>query len=233
METSKFERLSDEQLNKYMAYFNKIVTNRFSDMDDFYQEIFYDDELPKKVGLPIGILIVYYLNERDTQEINRLGDQIWNVLKSPLLKNTKYFVTDPPLIQWVNDVSELKKYNVLEFNKMIMSLDRFLKLTNDIKIGVHQCKENLDLIQDLKVKSLNQFHSLVYNINQADLRDKYNHYLEQLGFLLNERHGNLVNICKMYYLMKPVDITSHFDITGLDEPTPIDPLNNNNYNFYN
>ena len=55
METSKFEKLSDEQLNKYMAYFNKIVTNRFSDMDDFYQEVIYDDELPKKIGIPIGI----------------------------------------------------------------------------------------------------------------------------------------------------------------------------------
>jgi hypothetical protein len=55
METSKFEKLSDEQLNKYMAYFNKIVTNRFSDMDDFYREVIYDDELPKKIGIPIGI----------------------------------------------------------------------------------------------------------------------------------------------------------------------------------
>ena len=55
METSKFEKLSDEQLNKYMAYFNKIVTNRFSDMDDFYQEVIYDDELSKKIGIPIGI----------------------------------------------------------------------------------------------------------------------------------------------------------------------------------
>ena len=52
---SVFERLSDEQLNRYMKYFNTVVTNRFSDMDDFYQNIIWDDKLAKKIGAPVGI----------------------------------------------------------------------------------------------------------------------------------------------------------------------------------
>jgi hypothetical protein len=52
---SVFERLSDEQLNRYMKYFNTVVTNKFRDMDDFYQNIMYDDKLPKKIGAPVGI----------------------------------------------------------------------------------------------------------------------------------------------------------------------------------
>jgi len=52
---SVFERLSDEQLNKYMKYFDKIVTNRFSDMDDFYQNIIWDEKLSNKLKVPLGI----------------------------------------------------------------------------------------------------------------------------------------------------------------------------------
>lgn len=185
------------------------------------------------IGLFIGIAITYYINERNAQELNSDADQLWVILKGPLLKNTKYFITDPPFIRWVDDVGEFKKYNVLEFNKMIVNLDRLLKLIYDIKIGVTLCKENLDLILDLKVQSLNQFHSLVHNINNADLRTKYNHYLEQLSQLLNERHTNLIKICKLYYLMKPVNIESKFDITTMDQPAPNDKLNEKNYNFYN
>jgi hypothetical protein len=52
---SVFERLSDEQLNKYMKYFDKIVTNRFSDMEDFYQNIIWDEKLSNKLRTPLGI----------------------------------------------------------------------------------------------------------------------------------------------------------------------------------
>ena len=52
---SVFERLSDEQLNKYMKYFDKIVTNRFSDMEDFYQNIIWDEKLSNKLRAPLGI----------------------------------------------------------------------------------------------------------------------------------------------------------------------------------
>jgi hypothetical protein len=185
------------------------------------------------IGLLIGLVFVYYLHERQALELNVDADQMWAVLKSPLLKNTKYFITDPQFIQWVGDVSDLKQYNVLEFNKMITSLDRFLKLVYEIKIGVKLCKENLDLAHDYKVTCLNQFHSMIYKINNADLRTKYNYYLEQLGLLLNERHMNLIKICNMYYLMKPITIESHFDVTGMDEPTAHDHMYDKNYNYYN
>jgi hypothetical protein len=185
------------------------------------------------IGLVIGLLVVYYFNEREAQQLNREGDQLWEVLKSPLLQQTKYFITDPPFIQWVDDISELKSHNVLEFNKMITSLDQLLKLIYNVKRGVYRCKENIDLISDLKVKSLNQFHSLIYKIGNADLIPKYNHYLEQLGYLLNDRHTKLIKICQMYYIMKPIDIDSKFDVTNIDEPVPNDQLNEKNYNFYN
>lgn len=52
---SIFERLSDEQLNKYMKYFNTVVTYRFSDMEDFYQNIIWNEKLSNKLRAPLGI----------------------------------------------------------------------------------------------------------------------------------------------------------------------------------
>jgi hypothetical protein len=189
------------------------------------------------IGLFIGLFFVYYLNEQNAVQLNSDADQLWSILKGPLLNKTKYFITDPPFIRWVNDVSELKKNNVVGFNNTIMSLDRLLKLIYEIKLGVTQCKENLDLIHDLKVKALNQFHSMVYNLGKdmtaADIRVKYNHYFKQLGYLLNDRHANLIKICKLYYIMKPVDIETRFDVTSIDEPTANDHKYNGHYNYYN
>ena len=183
-------------------------------------------------GILIGLSLVYYLNESKAQALNSVSDRIWSILKSPLLKETKYFVTDPELIQWVDEVSEFKKMNILVFNQMIRHLDQFLKLSYEIKLGVARCKENLDLIQMYKTESLNEFHSLVHVINNLDLRKKSDHYLQQLGYLLNERYLNLIKISKMYYLLNPINIDSHMEVQSIDEPTSNDQLYNGNYQFY-
>ena len=53
---SRFEKLSDDQLNKYMTYFNKITQDiEYSDLDEFYQNIAYDEKLSTKIGAPVGI----------------------------------------------------------------------------------------------------------------------------------------------------------------------------------
>lgn len=185
------------------------------------------------IGIIIGVSCVYYINERSAQTLNNSSDQLWAILKSPLLKSTKYFITDPPFIRWVDDVKEFQTLNRLEFNKMIRQLDQFLKLIYNVKIGVYQCKENLDLIQDLKVNTLNQFHSLIHKITYAALRQKFNYYFEQLGKLMNERHLRLVKICQIYYTMKPIDIDSKLDIGTLNDPTAFDKKFDPTYNYFN
>jgi len=185
------------------------------------------------IGLVIAVMIIYYLNEIKEQELHDESDKMWAILRGPLLKNTHYFITDPVLIRWVDNVGEFKKFNVLVFNNMIKTLDHMLRLVNDVKKGVHYCKENLDIIRDLKTSSLNQFHSLVHHIPVPQLRRKFNYYLSELGKLLNEHYLKLIRVCHLYYMQKPIDIDSRFDITTLGEPCPDDPEYDSNYNFYN
>jgi hypothetical protein len=53
---SRLEKLSDDQLNKYMIYFNKLTQDiKYGDLDDFYQAIMYDDQLVNMIKAPLGI----------------------------------------------------------------------------------------------------------------------------------------------------------------------------------
>lgn len=185
------------------------------------------------IGLVVGVGVAYYLNELESRDRTNEAEELWYVLQGPLLKHTKYFITDPLLIRWIDDVSELKTYNTLEFNKMVKTLDDLLHMNDDFRKGVHLSKDNLDLFRDLKTASLNQFHSLIYKIPTPVLRNKYNYYLNELGKILNDHQMRLLRICQIYYLETPVTTDSHFSITSLSDPTPNDLMYEKHYNFYN
>ena len=76
MEKSVLERLSDDQLNKYMAYFNKITQDMsYRDLGDFYDNIMYNDQLSNKLRIPLGVRdlerldieYIYYLLENNPE----------------------------------------------------------------------------------------------------------------------------------------------------------------------
>ena len=185
------------------------------------------------IGLLCGTFLVYYMNERSLQNLNNISDKLWEILKSPLLSDTIYFITEPDLIQWADDVSEYKKINHLEFNKMIKTIDKLLKLQYQIKIGIVRCKDNLDIFNDLRVQCLNVCHSFVHNIENSDMLDKFNYYLNQLAIILNSRYEKLIKVCKTFYKMNPITVDSKFDVINTSLPSPNDTLYDKNYNFYN
>jgi hypothetical protein len=185
------------------------------------------------VGLILAIIISFYINEKETREVNSDADQLWTILKGDLLKDTKYFITDPQLIRWVNDIGELKRHNVLEFNKMIKSLDQLLRLMYDVKRGIRDLKDTFDIFKDLKVSCTNQFHSIIHKISIPAVRRKHGYHLTELGNYLNDRHTKLLRIDKLYYNNNPINIDSHFGEPTLNDPVPIDTAFDSRYNFYN
>jgi hypothetical protein len=76
MENSVLERLSDDQLNKYITYFNKITQDMsYRDLGDFYDNIMYNDQLSNKLRIPLGVRdlerldieYIYYLLENNPE----------------------------------------------------------------------------------------------------------------------------------------------------------------------
>lgn len=187
------------------------------------------------LGLGVGIIIVYYIQQQESQQVNNKADNLWNTVNSNLLSKTKYFISDPQLIEFIGNVGDLKKYNILQFNQLVKSLDTMLKAQYDLKRGINSasCKLTYDVFVDNKVASLNNFHSLIYKLPFDGLRDKYNKYLSLLGKLLNDRHNQVIDICRNYYDNIQIGTDSAmFDFT-LDDPVPNDTTYNFNFNFFN
>ena len=185
------------------------------------------------IGFVVAMGVVYYINERNRREVGSETEQLWNILTGDLLKDTKYFITDPELIRWASDVGELKKFNVLEFNIMIRTLDKMLRFVFDVKRGVTNFRETFRNFKDLKTLSLNQFHSFVHKIPFPTLRRKYNYHLSELGKHLNTHHANMLQINKLFNGGNPVNIDSHFGEPTLDDPVPIDSSWDPKFCFFN
>ena len=67
------------------------------------------------------------------------------------------------------------------------------------------------------------------------MRRKLNFSLEQMGQLLNAHMAKLLRVTQLYYINKPVDVDSRFDVSpnSLLDPVAIDPFNEPAYSFYN
>lgn len=185
------------------------------------------------IGLLVGLFFVYYLNENKEQDINDESDQLLNILDGPVLKKTKYFMMDTRLIKWADQVAELKQYNVLEFNQMIKTIDRILRLIYHLEVGIKYCKQTLDIIRDLKKEALNCFQTMVFSIPTSGLREKFNYQLEELSYLLNDHVDRVARVCRLYYMEKPIDIDSDMMVVRLKDPKPDDPTYNPRFDFYN
>lgn len=184
------------------------------------------------VWLVIALIIVFYLNERDQHNRNTISHQLWATLNGPYLRNTRYFINAPELIRWVENISELKRLNRVQFNQMVKSIDNFNMIISHIETGVTSCREALDILKDLKTTICNQFHTFIYRINNATLRNKYNFYLSQLGDILNVELDKVIKLCRHYYIVKPVTTESGFDSYQIGDPKPNDSLHDKNYNYY-
>jgi hypothetical protein len=184
------------------------------------------------IGLIVACILAYYWRETEAQQLNNEADQLQRILNSNLLAKTKYFVSDPQLIKWVDNIGELKPLNVLQFNQLIRSLDQMLQTQADLRRGVSNVQATYDLYHDLKVASLNHFHAMVYKIPDPVRLEKYNHYLEELGKILNDREQQILRIKKLYYQRKPISRESSLAEMTLEEPRPTDYSYSPNYNFY-
>lgn len=177
------------------------------------------------MGFFVGFLVIYYLNKKNT--INK--DQIKDILQSDILKNTQHFPLNAQLIDWISRSGQFKKSNVLVYNSMIKSLDNFLRLTQDIKLGLRDPKQTTDVIQYLKTLSLNQFQSLIQTMPAVpSLRQEFNLLLKQLSNILNNHISDIPQKTN-----QPININSQMVTYRLEDPQPNDLTYSPNYNFYN
>ena len=126
------------------------------------------------IAITSTIIIVYlsynYVHDNNTHTLLLYEDKLNNIHPKP-----KFFHLDINFIDIVYNLQDLRELNPHAFNSLVLTIDNFLKIENDIlNKGVHLPKENIDVILDLKRSAINNLHSFYFNV---PVSKTYNHKL--------------------------------------------------------
>lgn len=158
------------------------------------------------VGIALGIVIVYYLNERDrvinVDDLKKIEIQMESIVPKP-----KYFYIDANIIELIYNLLEFYDYNPTDFETMVQSIDNLLKLRLDIERGMVECEMIYDVAVDQKNKALNSIAAILISLPaQQILKEKLIagikilqlYLLRHLDFIKqtceNQTHNNGINI---------------------------------------
>jgi hypothetical protein len=141
------------------------------------------------VGLLIGIITVFFLNERDrTLNVDEMT-RIQIKLERINVKNggdTRYFYMDANIIELVYNLQEFHQYNPEDFDSMVHAIDNLLKLRLDIERGMEECSLIYDVAVDEKNKAMNHISAILISIPTS--------------YVLKEKLITAIKILQLYLL---------------------------------
>ena len=133
----------------------------------------------------IGLFIIIYLNEKNKvttgNEKQDIDTQLKNITPTP-----ERFDNYPDIIKFAFSIQDFYIYNPQAFENIIYDIDAFLLMYTNIKKDNSLTNELYDLMENKKNSSLNNLHSIIYNMpNYKNLIEKLNNALQYLESLLN------------------------------------------------
>ena len=177
-------------------------------------------------GIIIGIIVVYFLNDKKITEQGDYVQRIVNILKSPRLetdKNTNLY-KDAIIVEFLELHKEYEEYNPQVYGSFTRLLDNFLKIADDIEKGSMNYSRDFDILTDTKTKVLNTYHSFIYKVphTQATLH-KFHDGTKKLLELLNDHIDKAHRAVLMRSETEGVDVHTKFHYKS--HPKPLDPAN--------
>lgn len=146
-------------------------------------------------GLILGLVIVYLLYDKNELEINTFDDQIKFKLLS-IVPKPKNFDNYTKLIQLIYSIRDFYEYNPDIFTNLINSLDSYIRIYEDIKIGIEYCHLNVDVAKQMAKNALNSLHSFIYTIDNNDILEvKLRNAMVELQKLLTYYTNDMITIC--------------------------------------
>jgi hypothetical protein len=169
-------------------------------------------------GLSIGMVLVYYLNERDRainiDDLTKIEVQMESITPKP-----KYFYMDANLIELVYNLLEFHVHNPEDFQSMVYSIDNVLKLRLDIEMGMNECGMIYDVAVDQKNRALNSLSAILVSIPaQQVLKDKLVSGIKILQLYL-QRHVDFIHrVCDKQNKRDGIHAETDFIPTMLEKP---------------
>ena len=176
------------------------------------------------IGLVIGFLVVYLLNDMKITEQSDYVQRIMTILKSPRLEYTenKYLHKDALIVEFLETYKEYNEYNPQAYKKLTNQLDNALHISDDIERGSENYIQDYDILLDIKTKVLNTYHSFIYKIPHTEVTlHKFHNGTKKLLELLNDHIDHVNRIVLRRSEDEGVTLKTKFHYKA--HPKPIDP----------
>lgn len=184
------------------------------------------------IAITSTIIIVYlsynYVNDNKTSTLLLYEDKLNNIYPKP-----KFFHLDINFIDIISNLQDLRELNPSAFNSLVLTIDNFLKIENDIlNKGVYLPKENIDVILDLKRSAINNLHSFYFNVPVSKIYDlKLSNGLKSLNSLFDTHIHSMISHANKNYKYNNITTDTHF-LQNSNIPRPIDNLRDYNSFFF-
>jgi len=181
-------------------------------------------------ALVIGIIVIYYLNEKrratESGEMGELELKLTRIFPPP-----DYFYMDAGIVELTYDIQEYKSYNEKSYEAMIKHIDNVLHLRLDIERGVRHCEATVDIAKQERDEALNHLHSIIYKTPpNSKFEQKLRKSLKSLQYILQLHIDYMVISCNNRYKKSGPNIYNKEIYQN--EPKPIDNKKYKDHQFY-
>lgn len=179
------------------------------------------------IGFIIGIIVVIILIIINRNKISSQQDKI-EYKNKKIKPELKYAQKYNDIVEFIYSIREFYHYNNQTFSDFINLIDIFIRLYDDIIIGVKYCGHQIQVLNDKKYEILNTFHSLIYSLEDNEiLLDKFEKSLEKIHLILNNYYNKTIQNCQYG------EITNRTKFINKNElKTFSDYQNTNSFEFY-
>lgn len=120
----------------------------------------------------LGLLLIHFLHEKSRVENDSDLKQLEIKLNS-IYPKPEYLHYDSRLINFIHENKDYQESNPDVYKTLIKKLDNFMKIIDDINIGVLNCSHNFDIARDLMYEILNEYESLFVNLPNYENEEFY------------------------------------------------------------
>ena len=236
--------ISSERIFNYIVFFIIIVVIVHS----------LSIETKHIFAIIISVIILYIYIQKDTQE--QLDFDYENELKHKFLneflfidkpyniydidhndelyigdneESISYLIKSRILINYLYNIRDYATLHPSAYNKLLYNINNILKNRIQLELGLVNCSQTIDIINDEKTNALNNFQSIIYRLPSTNVsNNRYKQDFKLLTQLLEAEIDYMKNLCNKLQNSKDINIS--------DKPYGLDygpkPSSNDNYNTF-
>ncbi len=208
---------------------------------------FYDITIKHVFILLISVLIIGFLIQKDYGDFNTYvshkKDQLNFINKLcfdgqnyknfgpnddmnvfPTVQKS-YIYRNPLIVEFYYNIREFTQYNLSSYVSSVLHTNNVMRLHNQVKLGLENPYQNLDIMKSEMTKSLNALESTIYKAPQAPIAlNKLKNSVDALQSLLLNYIVEVEQLCQkknkddgVNYYIKPDDqLNSQFEVAAND-----------------